>query len=1121
VKQKSRVLIGFLSVIALGLLLVVAGRVNAQIVSGNLAGTVLDPSGAVVPLASVTAANTQTGQKYTTEANQQGEYRFTNLPVGTYNVSASAASFATTTVANFPIQLNKTASLQITLQVKTMAATVEVSAASVSLDTTSAQVTNDFTSQELANLPAATMGSGVLNLSLLGAGVETSGGVGVGSGPAIGGQRPRNNNFTIEGVDNNDTSVTGPLVKVPNDDVAEFSVLQNQVSTEFGHSSGGQFNTIIKSGTNTFHGMGYVYNENRNYDALDTLQKIAGLTTVPRFDDNRYGGNIGGPIIKNKLFFFAGFEYEPIGQAGVPGSVCAPTAAGYNTINSYPGLSATNVQQFEKYVPAGTVAGVNCPTLAFPNPGGTGTIPVPTLGLSFTSPNYNNTKRLVTSGDYDFSSKDQLRIRYIYNNFAGIDNAAQFPVFFTTIPAKYHLVAINEYHTFNPHLTNEFRLGFNRYANDFPAGNFSYPGLDSFPNLQINDLGNLQLGPDPNAPQYGVQNTYQIGDTMTWVKGTHTLAFGVDARRLIAPSSFTQRSRGDYEYTQLLFFLQDKLPDYLAERSGGNSIFEGNRTAFAWFANDTWKIRPNFTANFGVRYEYLGTPYSYSLQKLNAIANVPGLITFDAPRAPKDDFGPRVGFAYSPGSSGRTVIRAGAGISYDVTFDNIGLLSLPPELTSTIDCAPVGLYNCPSPFLAGGGIPPGKGGITTFPDQASAAAATSAYIPVNQKYPKAIDWTLGVQHSFGSDFTVELRYLGTRGYHLVTENVRNIQPLTNSTVFLPTYTSNPGQATLNALPYDLNGIFNGAYGNGDGVVPAFEQGGFFNNFMFWWPPWGASTYHGLALQVNKRMSHGLMMIGSYTYSHTIDNSTADVFSTVLEPRRPQNSLDLAADRSNSILDHRHRLTLGIVYNTQFFKEGNWLEKNVLGNWQLAPMYTFQSGQWVTAQSGIDSNLNFDSAGDRTILNASGVPGTGTGVVPLCNSTVATCPATVSDAYANPAGVVGYLAVNPNAQYIQAGYGAKATVGRNTLQLDPINDIDISVSKFIDLTERVHLQFGMQTTNLFNHPQWVGGYLNDIAPIGYTGTERSMLEPQDSRFNQPQTVFSSNPRSMQLSLKVSF
>jgi hypothetical protein len=118
-------------------------------------------------------------------------------------------------------------------------------------------------------------------------------------------------------------------------------------------------------------------------------------------------------------------------------------------------------------------------------------------------------------------------------------------------------------------------------------------------------------------------------------------------------------------------------------------------------------------------------------------------------------------------------------------------------------------------------------------------------------------------------------------------------------------------------------------------------------------------------------------------------------------------------------------------------------------------------------------------------------------------------------------VVGYLAVNPNAQYIQAGYGAKATVGRNTLQLDPINDIDISVSKFIDLTERVHLQFGMQTTNLFNHPQWVGGYLNDIAPIGYTGTERSMLEPQDSRFNQPQTVFSSNPRSMQLSLKVSF
>lgn len=488
------------AILVLGFLLV--GEGNAQVISGDLVGTVLDKTGAAVPGASIEAVNVETGVKYTTKGNDAGEYRFTNLPVGAYNVSASATNFATTTINAFRVELNKIVTLLVTLDVKGISNTIEVSGVAAALDTTTAQVTNDFSALQVANLPSATTGSGVLNLSLLDAGVTTSGGVGVGTGPSVGGQRPRNNNFTIEGVDNNDTSVTGPLVTVPNDAVAEFSVLQNQFSPEFGHSSGGQFNTIVKSGTNEFHGLAYIYNQNRNYDALDTLQKLSGLTTVPRYDDNRFGGNVGGPILRNKLFFFGDFEYEPLGQAGVPGAVCAPTAAGYATINATPGLSQTNVTEFEKYVPAGTLTNTGCAPIQW-TPSGT---TIPTAGISLVSPSYNNTKRLVTSMDYDFSSKDQLRGRYIYNNFGGIDTAATFPTFFTSTPQKFHLVAINEYHTFNPGLTNELRLGFNRFTNNFPAGNFSYPGLDSFPNLVFNDLGFLQLGPDPNAPQYAAQN---------------------------------------------------------------------------------------------------------------------------------------------------------------------------------------------------------------------------------------------------------------------------------------------------------------------------------------------------------------------------------------------------------------------------------------------------------------------------------------------------------------------------------------------------------------------------------------------------------------------------------------
>src|ERR1700720_4517427 len=307
--------------------LAISNQVSAQVISGDLVGTVLDKSGAVVPGARVEATKTDPGVNYETKANESGEYRFNNLPIGTYSVSASTANFATTTINGFKVELNKTSTLLITLEVKGAVTSIEVSGAAAALDTTTSQLQSTFESKDIADSAIASTGgtgSGVLNLSLLSAGVATAGGVGVGTGPSVGGQRPRNNNFTIEGVDNNNKSVTGPLVVVPNDAVAEFSLLQNQFSPEFGHSSGGQFNTVVKSGTNSFHGLAYIYNQNRNYDALDTLQRIEGFTSVPRFDQNRIGGQIGGPVIKNKLFFFANYEYEPLGEAGGAGAVCSP-----------------------------------------------------------------------------------------------------------------------------------------------------------------------------------------------------------------------------------------------------------------------------------------------------------------------------------------------------------------------------------------------------------------------------------------------------------------------------------------------------------------------------------------------------------------------------------------------------------------------------------------------------------------------------------------------------------------------------------------------------------------------------------------------------------------------------
>ncbi len=216
------------------------------------------------------------------------------------------------------MELNKATTANITTSVAGTSTTVEVSETAVTIDSTTPTISTTFNSKEISDLPSTSTGSGVLNLSLLDAGVASSGGVGAGSGPSVGGQRPRNNNFTVEGVDNNSLSVTGPLIQLPNDAVDSFTVMQNQFSAEFGHSSGGQFNQTIKSGTNQFHGKAYEYFQNRNLNAIDSLLRAAqGYQNVsnPRYDNNRFGGQVGGPIIKNKLFFFTNWEYNA-GRSG-------------------------------------------------------------------------------------------------------------------------------------------------------------------------------------------------------------------------------------------------------------------------------------------------------------------------------------------------------------------------------------------------------------------------------------------------------------------------------------------------------------------------------------------------------------------------------------------------------------------------------------------------------------------------------------------------------------------------------------------------------------------------------------------------------------------------------------
>lgn len=1091
--------------------MLVASSAFAQVESGDLVGTITDASGAAVPDTTVEAVNVATSIRTVVQGSSSGLYRVSNLPPGDYRVTATAAGFAPTSLNDVRVDVNKVATVNLTLQVGQVATSVEVKESAVTIDTTTATIQNTFDDRASRDLPVSSIGLGSANLALLNAGVSSNGGLGVGEGPSIGGQRPYNNNFMVEGVDNNNKAVTGSLVRfIPNDAVAEFTVLQNQASAEFGHSSGGQFNTILRSGTNQVHGTLLEYMQNRNLDAIDQQVQNTAIAngqrpSNPRFDSNRFGGSIGGPIMKDKWFYFGDFEYNPVGEAQVLSSgVLAPTSAGYDALSTLPGLSQTNFNILKQYLPAAPVATQTLTT--------TSGLQVPVGNPVLPGPNYQNNISAVGTSDFNISSTDALRGRFLYNRLSQIDVAAPIPAFFLPDIGTYYIASLAEYHNFTPSLVNEFRLGYNRMNQNTPAGNFQFPGLDQFPQIGLNDLG-LYLGPDENAPQYTIQNTYQIADNLSWTWGNHSFKFGWEGRRYISPQTFTQRSRGDYEYSSIELFLRDLQPDQLAERTVGNPVYYGDQIALYSYANDSWRVRPNFTVDLGVRYEFTSVPHSERLQAVNHVSDVPGVLVFNDPQPQYLNFAPRIGIAYSPGTSGKTSIRAGFGMAYDVLYDNIGILDLPPQFSVTVDQANGGnpLQGTPN-YLANGGIPPSASAGTL--SASDARALTSAYVP-DQKLPYSIQWNFGIQHVFANNYTFEARYLGTRGVHLDVQDRINVMARVSPTQSLPTFLAAPSQATLDSLPLTLADL------EGSRFVPAFANAGFQTNIVEN-APIGNSTYHGLALQLNRRFANGLQFVGSYTWSHLIDDSTADFFTTLLTPRRPEDFQNIRMDRSTSALDHRHRVSLAMVYDVPFFRNSNWFMKNLVGNWEVAPIYIFESPEYVTPQSQLDSNLNGDAFGDRTIFNPAGQSGVGSDVTPLCRSGAPTCDPgnpNFSDSY-----VVGYLANNPKAQYIVAGAGAFATAGRNTLAGRPINNVDVNLMKSFSVTERFKLQLSGQAYNLFNHAQFVPGFpdrADNPVVLNTSGAVWNYLTPGNPIFNNPEAVFSSHPRALQLAIKAIF
>ena len=1109
---------------------------RAQATSGDITGTVKDPAGALVAKASVVVTNEDTAVAATTQTGTAGDYRVSNLLPGKYDVVVTATGFQAFTLKGVAVELNKTSTADIALKVGA-SASVEVSAdAGAVLDTTSTNLTTTFSNVELSDLPISANGgsgqSGVLNVSLLSPGVASSGGLGIGNGPSIGGQRPRNNNFEIEGVDNNNKAVTGFLVYIPNDAVGNFTLITNQFSPDFGHSSGGQFNTTIVTGTNTIHGRIYEYFQNRNLNAASEnrrrqspqsglrqqpLRRPGGRTGIqeqalllwqlraqqdwPGTERLRLHPDIGGLYQAEQLGFHVWL------QCNQPGAVCPVHASGQLLWrrNATIGIDAGSDNA------CGNQSSGNEFMTVTNNVTGTGALSsnIPLGNYLYSGPDPTLFYAVVTGADYTISSKDNLRARYIHDWQASTDNGASsgetiLPEFYTTQPYKWHLFALSEYHLFTPNLTNEFRLGFNRYSNTETAGSTTYPGLGGvFPELNYYDLGNLQLGADGNAPQFTIQNLYQATDNISWVKGKHTFKIGFDGRKYISPQGFTQRARGDYEWAETDQFLHDLAPDSsgFAERSAGNDTYYGDQTALYGYANDTWRVTPTVTLNAGIRYEFTSVPTGERAQQLNSAASVPGLVSFNAPQPTYTSFVPRLGVSWAPDE--KTSVRVGVGLADDVLFDNLGTLSFPPQYSVTEDVGTAGYPAYLSPnFLKNGGLPTATGTtLATYPTIAAQRAATSAYLP-NQVVPYAETWTLTVQRTFLTDYTAEAGYVGTKGIHLPTQDQINVQPRVNLTNVLPTQ-AGPTILEQGGTATQSLAVINA----GSNIVPAWAANNFTSKITSY-QPYSYSNYNALVANVTRRFQKGLQLNLSYTWSKTMDDATDEVFATVLTPRREQNSQCIKCDYSRSALDRTHRISFEAHYDVQAYKHSDnmWL-RNGVGNWVIDPIYTYESPEYATVLSGDNANLNGDSGSaiDRAIVNPLGHKGTGSAVSAITNSSGDT---------------IGYIATNPLAYYIQAGKGTLPTAHRNTLPVRPINNVDLSLYKRFSLRERYSLEIGIQAWNVLNHPQYIPGSVDTVNGPEFTSSY-NFQTVSNAFFNQPQKEFLNNSRNMQLSGKINF
>ncbi len=1017
--------------------------VSAQ-VSASISGRVEDPSGAGVSGAAITVKSLETGAARTAVTDSSGNYELLSLPLGAQELKAGKNGFKAVVRTGINLEVGEQAVANVRLEVGNIVQQVNVIEDAPLVNITTESTAGTVDERQVKDLPLngrsfdnlITLNPGAISYALKSANTTTSNG----NTFSVAGRRPGDNLFLINGIEYTGSSqlaitpggVSGELLGI--DAIREFNVLTDSYSAEYGKRSGAQVIAVTQSGTNALHGTAFEFIRNSALDAKNYFDQ----GSIPPFRRNQFGGALGGPLKKNRLFLFG--NYEGFRQAlalssvsVVPdslvrmGELPSATTGVYSTPAN---LNAAMLKFFNLW-PAANGAEVLVQPLVNGVASGS---PIPSgTAFSFNHPNENIREDFgTTRTDYAISDRDSLTSSYTIDDGTSTIPAVD-PLFASLSDLRNQVASIQETHILSPRMLNTFRFGYSRAGwNLYPVSLATFDPSLSFVNGQgpggiTIGGGNTTTGPaaitaaGPNnaANVWNRRNLFTFSDDFQLTKGRHQISAGVWFQRIQDNENTASRTTGIAAFASLATFVAGTTTSFQvvpnANELGWRSLFG------AWYVHDTIRLRRNLTLSLGLRHEFTTGWNEVSGRASNYVTDSSGVLVtqpivgdsaFTQNNATKL-FSPRVGLAWDVFGNGKTSVRAGFGTYYSLIDDLSFLLnSLPPANTS---------ISCPGALL------PLLPVTTTWSYPASCSVAPQGVQP-DAKTPTVEEWNFRVEQQLTGSTVLRVAYVGSHGYH----GMISVDP-----------NSIPSQICQAATCVSGgNGTTKGTVTQGQPYIPVQGRPNPNLGAGFFWYTEGNTSYNALQVDLSKRLSHGLQLRGNFTWSKNLDmNSALTIAQGNNQPQMILDRNNLPRDWGLSALNVTAQSSMSATYQLPFGKNASGLTRQLIGGWQLNGIASILSGFPLTPQDGSNRSGDGDTRNpDRPSLN------------PAFTGTVITG--------------------NPNQWFNPAAFmlptaGTWGNIGRSTYNGPGLGNVDLSLFKRFAITERVNLQFRAECFNIEN------------------------------------------------------